>query len=130
MVRYLTLTEVHEIHAYQIKNYGGSLGVRDPGLLESACAQPRMSFSGHERHKTLFEKAAAYAFFIIKNHPFIDGNKRTGLHCALVFLYLNGMKIEIPSDELYDLTISLTTGSKTLKDFAAMLALHAKDMGT
>ncbi len=71
-----------------------------------------ISFSSQKRHKTLFEKAAAYAFFIIKNHPFVDGNKRTGLHCALVFLYLNGIEIEIDQKEL--------------KDFAAILALHAQ----
>lgn len=76
--------------------------------------------------ETLFEKAAAYAFFIIKNHPFIDGNKRTGLHCALVFLDLNGIEINISPDELYTETIALTESKKNLKDFAAILSLSSK----
>src|SRR3989338_2737587 len=126
MVRYLTLSEVLEIHTHQIDTYGGSHGIREQGFLEFACAQPMMSFSGHERYAPLFEKASAYAFFITKNHPFIDGNKRTGLHCALVFLYLNGIEIEIDQKELYKETITLTTGKKDLRDFAATLALYAR----
>jgi len=126
MPRYLTLDEVLEIHEYQIETYGGSKGIRDRGLLESACAQPMTSFAREERHRTLFEKAAAYVFFVIKNHPFVDGNKRTGLHCALVFLYLNGIEIEIDQKELYRETIALTEGKKELRDFAAILALHSQ----
>ena len=125
MVRYLTVEEVLKIHEHQIQTYGGSHGIRDRGLLESACAQPMMSFSDEERHKTLFEKAAAYAFFIIKNHPLLDGNKRTGLHTALVFLYLNGIEIDISPEELYKETMALAKGTKKLQDFAAILALHA-----
>lgn|SRR3990167_450756 len=125
MVRYLTLSEVLEIHTHQIDTYGGSHGIREQGLLESACAQPMMSFSGHERYAPLFEKASAYAFFITKNHPFIDGNKRTGLHCALVFLYLNGVEIDISQDELYKNTLKLAESKKTLTEYAGLLALHA-----
>ncbi len=123
MVRYLTLEEVLEIHDHQVKTYGGSHGIRDRGLLESACAQPMMFFSDYERYKTLFEKAAAYAFFITKNHPFIDGNKRAGLHCALVFLYLNGVEIDISPEDLYREIMALAEGTKQLNDFAAILAL-------
>lgn len=125
MVRYLLLDEVIEIHKHQISTFGGSQGIRDQGLLESACAQPLTGFRGFERHKTLFEKGAAYAYFIIKNHPFIDGNKRTGLHAALVFLYLNSIEINISPDELYVNTMAIAEGKKLLKDFAAILALHS-----
>jgi death on curing protein len=123
-VRYLLLEEVLEIPDHQIKTYGGTHDVRDPGLLESDCHQPTASFSGQEQHQTLFEKAAAYAFFIINNHPFIDGNKRVGLHTALVFLSLNGIEIEISPDELYNQIIQMAQGKRSLKDFAGCLALH------
>ena len=126
MVRYLTFEEILEIHEHQVNTYGGSHGIRDQGLLESACAQPMAGFSEYERYPTLFEKAAAYAFFIIKNHPFVDGNKRVGLHVALVFLSLNSIEIEVSPDELYEETMALAESKKQLKDFAAFLALHAK----
>ncbi len=126
MVRYLTLEEILEIHEHQVNTYGGSHGIRDQGLLESACAQPMVGFSEHEHYPTVFEKSAAYAFFIIKNHPFIDGNKRVGLHSALVFLSLNGVEIDVSPDELYEETMALAESKKQLKDFAAFLALNRR----
>ncbi len=88
---FLTLAEVIEIHNDQIKRYGGSAAIRNIGLLQSAIAQPPASFSGQWLHGDIFMMAAAYAFHICGNHPFIDGNKRTALASALVFLRLNGI---------------------------------------
>jgi len=91
----------------QIRRYGGAYGVRDPGLLSSALAMPSASFEGKYLHKDLFEQAAAYAFHLCQNHPFVDGNKRTALASALVFLSLNGIELEDPKEELYRLMMSV-----------------------
>src|SRR5689334_11479004 len=97
---YLTLDEALAIHAHQITKYGGTLGIRDRGLLESALAMPEASFGGEALHASLSEQAAAYLFHLVKNRPFLDGNKRVGLACALVFLRLNGAHVSASDDEL------------------------------
>ena len=86
-------------------------GLRDESLLESALAQPEAGFGGQYLHADEFEMAAAYLFHLVMNHPFADGNKRVGLHAALVFLALNGWEVAMPADELYDLVISVTAGT-------------------
>ena len=85
--------------------------MRDLGLLESALAMPKASFDGEWLHRDRFEMAAAYAFHLCQNHPFFDGNKRTGLACALVFLELNGIPIEDPERLLHQAMIDTATGS-------------------
>jgi death-on-curing protein len=87
-VRFLTLAEVIEIHSDQVERCGGQKGVRDMNLLSSALAMPQASFEGTFLHPTLFDMAAAYAYHLSQNHPFVDGNKRTGLAASLVFLEL------------------------------------------
>lgn len=94
MVQFLSLDDVLESHAEQIAAYGGSDGIRDVGLLESALAQPAAMFGGQYLHVDVFGMAAAYLFHIVKNHPFLDGNKRVGLEAALLFLEINGLSIE------------------------------------
>ncbi len=86
---FLSLDEVIEIHRDMIERYGGSLGVRDMGLLESAVAMPQAGLGDQYFHSDLFEMAAAYLFHIVRNHPFVDGNKRTGAMAAFTFLKLN-----------------------------------------
>ena len=103
----------------QIRRYGGAYGVRDTDLLSSAVAMPSASFEGKYLHKDLYEQAAAYAFHICQNHPFIDGNKRTALATALVFLSLNGIELEDPNDELYGLMMDVAGKSKPKPDIAA-----------
>jgi death-on-curing protein len=90
---FLSLEDVLEIHAAQLARYGGQDGIRDRGLLLSAMAQPEMSFAGEFLHEDLFVMAAAYAFHIAENQPFIDGNKRTAFQAADVFLMLNGFDL-------------------------------------
>lgn len=97
---FLTFEEVLEIHADQIERYGGSAGIRDEGLLQSALAQPEAEFEGKLFHDSLEAQAAAYLFHLVKNHPFIDGNKRVGTACALVFLEINGYELDPKLDEL------------------------------
>jgi len=116
---FLTLEEVVQLHAHQIQTYGGSEGLRDLGLLESAVLQPQACFGGQYLHEDLAAMAAAYLYHIVSNHPFIDGNKRTGMHTADVFLRLNGYDLDLPVDETEQLTLGIATGSVTKEQAAA-----------
>src|ERR1035438_5024065 len=87
---HLTVDIVREIHAEALAKFGGSAGVREPALLESAVAAPQASFAGKSVYADMAEIAAAYLFYLCRNHPFIDGNKRTALGACIVFLRLNG----------------------------------------
>ena len=120
-ILFLTLAEVLEIHSNQIKQYGGSDGVRDINLLSSAVAMPYASFSGDFLHRNIYEMAAAYAFHICQNHPFIDGNKRTALASALVFIELNGISISDSEEKLYNAMMDIASGKITKEDFAKIL---------
>jgi death-on-curing protein len=103
----------------QIRRYGGAYGVRDTDLLSSALAMPSASFEGRYLHKDLYEQGAAYAFHICQNHPFIDGNKRTALATALVFLSLNGIELEDPNEELFGLMMDVAGKRKPKSEIAA-----------
>jgi len=125
MPDFLTLEDVLLLHSDQVDLYGGEHGVRDLGLLESAVAMPQASFGGELLHKDLFEMSAAYLFHIVQNHPFIDGNKRTGAVAALVFLDLNGIEIDAPEGSVYDLTMSVAKGDSGKTEVAAFFREHA-----
>jgi death-on-curing protein len=118
---FLTLAEVIEIHADQTDRYGGQAGVRDLGLLESALSQPEASFAGTWLHQDLYEMAAAYAYHLCQNHPFIDGNKRTALASALVFLELNDLTILDPRGRLKTAMIRIASSKLSKDDFAKLL---------
>ena len=120
-ILFLTLAEVVDIHTDQIKRYGGSGGMRDINLLSSAVAMPEASFQGEFLHNDIFEMAAAYAYHISMNHPFVDGNKRAGLASALVFLEMNGISISDPKGRLYDAMMKVSTGKVDKKEFARVL---------
>jgi len=122
---FLSTADVLTLHADQVELYGGEHGVRDMGLLESAVAQPRASFGGQFLHKDLFEMAAAYLYHLVQNHPFLDGNKRTGAVAALVFLDLNGVEIDAPKGSLYDLTMAVATGQAGKAEITAFFRAHA-----
>src|SRR5437016_10807184 len=108
--RFLLLEEVLRIHAHQIETYGGSFGVRDAGPLLSAVAAPEASFAGELLHGTILEMAAAYLFHLARNHPFVDGNRRVALAAALVFLEVNGVSVDAPDDELFEIVSGVATG--------------------
>ncbi len=113
---FLTLDEVLVIHAHQVATYGGATGIRDRALLESALAMPAATFDREYLHATLAEKAAAYVFHIVKNHPFVDGNKRTGLAVGLAFLRLNGVRVKATDDDLVAMVLGVAEGSATKSD--------------
>jgi death on curing protein len=118
---FLDLEEVLEIHALQLDEFGGIAGVRDRGLLESAVEQARATAFGELLHADLFEMAAAYLFHIVKNHAFLDGNKRTALVTALVFLDINGVSLERDDERLYELTMAAAEGRADKVQIAAQL---------
>lgn len=118
---FLRLAEVLETHANQIEFYGGTQGIRDIRLLESALAQPEASFAGEWLHRDLFEMAAAYAFHLAGNHPFLDGNKRTALAAALVFLKTNGISVLDPKGKLLHATEEMVKGKLSKAEFAEIL---------
>ena len=118
---FLTLAEVIKIHADQMTRYGGQEGVRDFGLLESALAQPEASFAGEWLHQDVYAMAAAYAYHVCQNHPFIDGNKRTALACALVFLELNGVSMRDPKGLLKGAMLKVASRRMGKTDLASLL---------
>lgn len=123
-MRYLTIEEVLVLHAYQIDRFGGQDGVRDAGLLESAVIRPQASFSGKDLYKTVYDKAAVLAAGIILNHPFIDGNKRTGIHAMLVFLELNGIRLEISDIDLVKIANRISKKEITIIKLSEFVKRH------
>src|SRR5262249_38212373 len=121
---FLTLDEVLAIHADQIDRYGGALGIRDRRLLESALAMAEATYADEELHPTLHEKGAAYLFHLVKNHPFVDGNKRVALAVALAFLAMNEVTIRATDDELVDLVLGTIAGRHSKSDVAVFFRTH------
>jgi death-on-curing protein len=111
---FLGLDEVIEIHHDQIKRYGGHPGIRDIGILKSAIAMPSATFDGNYLHTDIFEMSAAYLFHIVRNHPFIDGNKRTGAVASIVFLMMNGIDFHADEND-FEKIVLLTAEGKTDK---------------
>src|SRR6185295_4071603 len=122
--RWLTLTAVLTMHEELISEHGGSSGERDQGLLESALARPQNLLAYGK--PSLAELAASNAFGIGRNHPFVDGDKRTALMAAYVFLGLNGQRLGAPEAEAVVMTQELAAGTCGEADFAAWLGSHAE----
>lgn len=112
------------LHADQIERYGGRPGIRDVGLLQSALGTPSATFEGRLLHGSLHEIAAAYLFHLVRNHPFVDGNKRVGLVALLVFLGLNGCWLEADPGELERVVVSVATGEASKPEVAVFVQRH------
>ena len=121
--RWLLSEVVVALHCEQIAVHGGSLGVRDAGLLSSALARPQNQVAYGD--PSVFDLAAAYAYGIIRNHPFVDGNKRTGFLAAYVFLDMNGWELMAPEDEAVTSVLALVTGEMTETDFSCWLKTNS-----
>jgi death on curing protein len=126
--RWLTIAAIHTMHEELIAEHGGSSGVRDEGLLESALARAPNLFAYGQ--PSLTGMAASYAFGIARNHPFVDGNKRTALMAAYVFLGLNGQRLTAPEAEAVVMTQELASGACGEADYAAWLASHLEPVKT
>jgi len=126
---FLDLEDVLLIHEEQLARYGGSAGVRDQGLLESALGMPRATFGGQFVHEDLFAMAAAYAFHIADNQAFVDGNKRTGVLAAVVFLELNGYLVEEPPSRFYEVVIAMAERRMDKAGLAETLRQLARPLG-
>ena len=109
-MRILTKRQVLMLHASLIAESGGCDGIRDEGLLDSAINSPLQSFAGEDLYPTVLEKAARLGFGLIRNHPFIDGNKRIGTHAMLVFLAVNGISLSYEDDDLIRIILSVAAG--------------------
>ena len=118
---FLTTSQVLFIHVRAVKRFGGSHGIRDIGLVESAVARPHASFGGEYLYKTIFNKAAALLQSLLKNHPFIDGNKRTALSSAGLFLKKNGWKLVNQHKEEIEFAVRVDNGNLTVEQISKWL---------
>ena len=128
-MRYLTLSEVLEVHRRVMAQSGGAAGLMQLPALEAALAQPQMTFGGEDLYPTLVDKAAALGYALIKNHPFLDGNKRTGHAAMEVFLVLNGYEIRATVDEQEHVMLQVAASEIDREEFTTWLRMHvvAKD---
>ncbi len=117
----IMLEEVLLLHDNSIKDYGGSSGVRDMNLLESAIARPFQSFGGNELYPSVFEKAAAIVESIVNNHPFVDGNKRTGFLAGFMLMYQNGYEITAKKEDAYDFVINIASSNIEFEEIVIWL---------
>ena len=125
---FLNVADAIAIHREQIEQYGGSLGIRDAGLLESALAMPAASFGGDYLHRNLFEMAAAYLFHLVKNHPFIDGNKRVGAMAAYAFLDINDIELVADAGEYAELVLGVATSAVDKAAIAEFLRANSRPL--
>lgn len=128
-MRALTVEQVLFLHARLVEETGGAHGVRDLSLLESAVARPWATFGGRDLYPDLFSKAAALMDSLIHNHPFIDGNKRTGIAAAALFLRQNGHHLTATSEELEEFTLRVAESRPSIAEIAAWLHAHSLPEG-
>jgi death-on-curing protein len=127
-MRHLSLAEALELHSMIIEQTGGSPGLRDLGALESAIAQPRMTFGGVDLYPSLVEKAAALCFSLVRNHPFVDGNMRVGHAAMETFFLLNGFDIDASIDEQEQLILALAAGQLTRESLVEWVRAHVREV--
>lgn len=124
--RFLSVEDIIEIHANQIQRYGGSRGIRDVELLQSALGMPEAGVGDQYLHVDLFEMAAAYLYHIVQNHPFIDGNKRAGTMAAFIFLKLNGRTLDADESAFETLILQAAQGQVGKDAIADFFRQNAK----
>ena len=122
--RFISISQVLDIHQDEINSFGGTSGVRDEGLLDSALAQAQATFGGELLHPTIHEQAAAYLYHLAMNHPFIDGNKRTAFAVMDTFITLNAYSLNLSSEQAYNLVIQVVQKEISKEELSAFLELH------
>jgi death-on-curing protein len=126
VIRHLSFAEVLELHQLILARWGGAQGVRDIPALESSVAQPRMTFEGRDLYPDLASKAAALCFSLVRNHPFVDGNKRVGHAAMEVFLLLNGYELNAAVDQQEHLMLKLAAGNLTQEELTNWMSQHLR----
>ena len=129
-MRYLTLGEVLDLHRRVIEQSGGADGVRELGGVESAVAQPQMSFGGEELYPTIESKATALCFSLVMNHPFVDGNKRVGHAAMETFLVMNGCELAADVDDAEKVILTLAAGELSREELLEWVTSHIKRLPT
>ena len=120
----LTTEQVLRLHNDLVRTFGGSAGVRDANLLDAAVQSPFQSYGGEELFPSIPQKAARLGFGLIKNHPFVDGNKRVGAHVMLVFLALNGISPRFEQRELIDVILAVASGEAGFEELLTWILDH------
>ena len=120
----LSKRQVLLLHEQLVAETGGSAGARDEGLLESALSAPFQGFGGVDAYPSIQQKAARLGYGLVKNHPFVDGNKRIGAHAMLVFLALNGIELEYTQRELADIILQVAAGKADYDTLFHWLIFH------
>lgn len=126
-MKYLTAEQVLFIHSRLIDETGGSHGIRDTGLLLSAVERPKSGFGDRELYPDIFFKSAALMESLIKNHPFIDGNKRTAITSSAIFLQVNGHNLKASQEELEKFTLKMAVEKVSIEDTAEWFRKHTKN---
>jgi death-on-curing protein len=119
--KFVTKEQVLLLHELQINRFGGAFGIVNEGLLDSALAQPKGTFFGEFLHREIHDQAAAYLYHLVKNHPFLDGNKRVGAAVMEVFLRINGYVLTLSNEELYNLTMQVAQGQLSKDEVSALI---------
>ena len=127
-IKFLPKDIILYYHQRLIKVYGGSFGIRDEGLLDSALEQPKVTYQGKYLHDSLFEMAAAYGYHLCHNQPFVDGNKRIGLIAMNMFLIRNNLEITVSQKEIYKLMIKVSSGQLSKKELTIWLENNTKSI--
>ncbi|MEH2174066.1 type II toxin-antitoxin system death-on-curing family toxin [Nostoc sp.] len=122
--RFLSISQVLDIHQDEINSFGGTSGIRDESLLDSALAQPQATFGGELLHPTIHEQAVAYLYHLAMNHPFIDGNKRTAFAVMDTFITLNGYSLNLSQEQAYNLVIQVVQKEISKEELSAFLKLY------
>ena len=125
---YLHKQQILKLHNRIIKEFGGIHGIRDERMLDSALANPLQTFAGLDLYPTCVDKAVQLCYGLIKNHPFLDGNKRIALHSMLILISINGLKIEIAHNELTDIIFKVADGSFNSSDLLQLLKEKIKEV--
>ena len=125
-IAFLTLEDVLAMHDELIQRYGGAPGLRDAGLLEAALAMPQAGFGGQYFHEFPHEMGAAYLFHLVRNHAFMDGNKRVALACAILFFKINRVSYSITEEEAVELTLAAASGQIDKSAVTAFFRQHVK----